>query len=188
MKRPQFSVELILSVSKTTLANGRENVTALSRFGITEELLNQFESDINTAEALPSGKSVLLEMKDFTQSKDDALDECFNWGRELRTRMQLVFERGSHQYQSFPSSDFIKATYSESVMMTVMPILIKIATKYQDQLSVYGQTPEVLTDGTDFLNALREADAAQEFKKDDKKSSTQDRNIKFFNLDRKSVV
>ena len=179
MARIQYSEEKILSVSKTALNNARENLIALSVFGVTEEMLNQFQSDINTTEALPDDDSLKIDLKNFTHSKDEALDACYQWGRKLRTRLQLAFGRNSIQLNSFPSSKFNQAISSESKMMPVMETLYNIANQYQTQLATYGQTPEIVEQCTVLLNSLREADAVQESKKDDKKSSTQDRYIKF---------
>ena len=62
MNRPRFSEETILSVSKTTVTNARNNLTALSDFGVTEEMLNQFDTDIQAAEALPGETQNRIEL------------------------------------------------------------------------------------------------------------------------------
>jgi len=175
MKHLQFSEETVLSVSKTTLNSARENVTALSEFGLSEEMLNQFDSDIQVTEALPSEGYNRIELRGLTQDKDDSLDACYHWGRRLRARMQLAFGRDSSKFRSFPSSEFNVSAKSEKVMMPVMETLIKLAKKYQDQLASYGQTPEIQAQGSELLTALRGADAVQEIKKDDKRSATQER-------------
>ena len=48
MQRPKYSEETILSISKTTLTNARNNLDALVEFGGSEAMLNQFESEIQT--------------------------------------------------------------------------------------------------------------------------------------------
>ena len=53
MPRPQFAEETILTVAKTTLSNARNNLAALAEFGVSEDMLSQFETDITTTEALP---------------------------------------------------------------------------------------------------------------------------------------
>ena len=175
MERPNFSEETVLSVAKTTLNNARVNQSALSEFGVSEEMLNQFDSGIQAAEALSTEDYNRIELRGLTQDKEDALDSCYQWGRRLRTRMQLAFGRDSSKFKSFPSSEFNSAVHSESIMMPVMETLIKLAKKCQDQLASYGQTPEIMAQGSELLTALRGADAVQEIKKDDKRSATQER-------------
>ena len=182
MNRPRFSEETILSVSKTTVTNARNNLTALSDFGVTEEMLNQFETNIQTAEALPGETQNRIELKDLTHDKEEDLDSCYQWGRKLRVRLQLAFGRDSSQAKSFPSKDFQDAVNSENTMMTVMEVLISLADKYKTELANFGQTPVILAQGSEFLSNLREADSTQELKKDEKRHATQNRYQQFKNL------
>jgi len=169
-------------VAKTTLANARTNLTALAEFGVTAATLEQFGAAIQTAEALSRETQHRIELKDLTHDKEEALDACFQWGRKLRVRLQLAFGKNSSQARSFPSKDFQNAINSEHTMMAVMEALISLANKYQAELAGFGQTPELLAQGSEFLNELRAADTAQELKKDTKKQSTQDRYQQFKNL------
>ena len=182
MSNPKFSEETILAVAKTTLANARTHLNALSEFGITAAMLNEFESQIQAAEALPDEVSNRIDLRSFTQGKADALEACYQWGRQLRTRLQLTFGNTTPQAKSFPSKEFNAAINSESKMMPVMEILINLATQYQEKLSQHGQTPEMLAKGSELLAKLRETDKAQELKKDGKKSGTQERYQKFQTL------
>ncbi|NQT26665.1 hypothetical protein HQ585_15020 [candidate division KSB1 bacterium] len=179
MERPRFSEETILSVSKTTLANGRSTFAALSDFGVTEETLNTFEAKIQSAEALPFETQNRIELRGLTGHKDEELDACHLWGRKLRLRLQMAFGRGSSQAGSFPSKEFKNAENSENTMMSVMKVLIDLADKYKIELAGFGQTPEILAEGNECLNQLKEADASQENKKDNKKQSTQERYQQF---------
>jgi hypothetical protein len=182
MNRPRYSEETILSVAKTTLTNARNNVAALSDFGITEESLNEFDTEIQAAEALPGETQNRIELGDLTHDKEEALDACYQWGRKFRVRLQLAFGKDSAQAKSFPSKDFQNAVNSENTMMTTMEILISLADKYKTELTKYGQTPEILAQGTEFLTNLRETDSAQETRKDEKKQATKDRYQQFKNL------
>ena len=67
-------------------------------------------------------------------------------------------------------------------MMRIMDTLISLADKYQAELAEVGQTPELLAQGPELLAALRDADAAQELKKDAKRSATQERYQSFQGL------
>ena len=182
MNRPGFSEETILSVAKTTLANARTHLTALAEFGVTAATLDQFGAAIQSAEVLSRETQHRIELKDLTHDKEEALDACFQWGRKLRVRLQLAFGKNSAQARSFPSKDFQNAINSEHTMMALMEALISLANKYQTELASFGQTPELLAQGSELLNELRAADTAQELKKDTKKQSTQDRYQQFKNL------
>jgi hypothetical protein len=182
MNRPAFSEETILSVARTTLANARANLTALAEFGVTAATLDQFGAAIQTAEALSRETQQRIELKDLTQTKEDAMDACYQWGRKLRLRLQLAFGKSSAEARLFPAKDFQNAVNSEHAMMAVMDVLIDLADKYKTELAAFGQTPELLAQGRDLLNDLRTADSAQELKKDTKKQSTQDRYQQFKNL------
>lgn len=178
----QFSESIILTNSKTTHRNALENQSALSVFGITVESLNQFGTKIQTAEALPNETAQRIELRGLTVDKDEAMDNCIDWGRNLRIRLQLAFGKNSPEAISFPSEQFRAARSSENIMMPVMEILITQAEKYQVELSAFGQTPEELAAGQICLDQLRSADAAQELQKDTKRSATQERYAIFSEL------
>lgn len=175
MDRPRFSEETILSVSKTKLATARKHVPVLADFGITEEFVNRFETDINAAEALPGETQNRIELRGLTADKDEVLDACVLWGGKLRLRLELAFGRRSSQYNAFPSAEFGTAQKSENTMMNVIEILLALAGKYQAELAEHGQTPEFLTEGTNLLNELRAADLAQEEQKEEKQMATRER-------------
>ncbi len=182
MNRPKFSEATILSVAKTTLANARSTATALAEFGVTDESLNAFESNIQQAEALPGETQERIELRDLTTDKDEALDACYQWGRKLRVRLQLAFGRTSAQAQSFPSKEFNAAVSSENTMMSVMEVLIALADKHNAELTDYGQSAEILAQGSQLLAALRAADAVQEVRKDAKRQATLTRYELFLQL------
>lgn len=175
MPKPPVSEEKILAVSKSTLNTARNTLDALSEFGFNQENLTNYESEISIAEAMPSETSNRIDLTNLTGDKDEALDDCELWGRNLRYRIQLAFGKSSSEFKSFPSKKFEKATYSETKMMPIMEILIKQAVKYHPQLSNCGQTDEIRDAGNTLLENLRSADAQQESQKTEKPSSTQER-------------
>lgn len=179
MNKLKFSEETILSVSKTTLANARAQLAGLAEFGISQQLLDDFEANIQAAEALPNEVSNRIDLRDMTRGKDEALEACYQWGRMLRARLQLAFGNTSAQAKAFPGKEFKTALSSESKMMPVMEILISLAAQYQTELAAVGQTPEILAEGSALLDSLRQADQSQELKKDQKRSATQERYQKF---------
>lgn len=179
MNRPRFSEETILSVAKTTLENARTYQADLASFGVTTQLLDAFESNIQAAEALPDETANRINLRGITQEKDSALEACTEWGRRLRTRLEMAFGNKSPQVSLFPSKELTAAADSESQMMPVMEILIDLATQHQTELAAVGQTPEILAEGGSLLEELRQADQAQELRKDTKLSATQERYQQF---------
>lgn len=104
MNKLKFSEETILSVSKTTLANANAHAhqAGLAEFGISQQLLDDFEANIQAAEALPNEVSSRIDLRDMTRGKDEALEACYQWGRMFRARLQLAFGNTSAQAKAFP--------------------------------------------------------------------------------------
>ena len=182
MSRPRFSETTILSVSKTTLANARSHTAALSEFGITKGLLDEFETDIQAAEALSSETHNRIILRGFTEDKDEALDNCYLWSRQLRLRLEMAFGENSPEAKSFPSRQFKNAVNSENGMMAVMKTLQALAGKHKETLAKFGQKAEYLAQGAQCLDDLRAKDSTQEVKKDEKKQKTQQRYKDFLKL------
>jgi hypothetical protein len=180
--KPRYSEEVILMKSRLTAKNARSVLPALTAFNVTEAKINDFEAKIDEAEALPREATNRIEITASTDEKDDALDACVDWGKDLRLRLEFGFGKNSVQYRSFPSSDFEQARTSEIVMKKVMTTLIEIAKKYPVELAEEGQTPEILAQGDELLNELRETDLTQETQKAGKPLLTQDRYQKFLHL------
>ncbi len=169
MAAPRFSETTIISVSKTTLVNGRKTVDGLSVFGIDEVYVTAFESNISTAESMPTETGNRITLSGLTRSIDDVLDSCELWGKNLRTRLEIAFGRKSAELKSFPAKEFSKTGSSENAMMAVMKTLNDLASKHNDALTAAaGQTPEILVQGADLLESLREADLVQEVNKVEK--------------------
>ncbi|MCI0516118.1 hypothetical protein L0128_23135 [candidate division KSB1 bacterium] len=182
MNRPPYPEGTILSVSKTVLANARQQVTALSEFGVNPEFLATFQKDIETAEALPSNLQNRIELKTLTRQKDDILKDAFEWGKNLYLRIQLAYGRDSAEAKLFPIDELQAAIKSEIALMGIMPVLIELAGKYQTKLVEVGQTAAVRAQGQALSEELRNIDAAQELKKDKKLQSTQERYQLFIKL------
>jgi len=173
------SEESILAIAKTTHEHATTHLAAMAAFGLTEAMLTQFQTDIDTAEAMKSETDQRIALRLLTVDKEDALDACVLWGRQLRTRLQLAFGRGSVQAQSFPAEAFNRGGSSERMMMPVMETLISLAHQYSTALTDYGQDETVIAQGETALADLRTADSQQELKKDHKRAATQERGQAF---------
>ena len=182
MNRPPFSEETILSVAKTTLSIARNNAAALAGFGITEDYLNEFESKIQAAEALPGETRNRIDLRAHTSDKNQALASCYRWGLDLRMRLEMAFGKTSSQYKSFPGKQFDLAQRSENAMMAVIEVLLALADKYKTELASFGQTPQFFTEGEQYLAELRAKDTVQELQKETKQQATQERYVQFQEL------
>ncbi len=179
MNRPRFSGATILSIAKTTLINARMHEAELNQYGITAAMLNQFDTDIQAAEAMPGELQNRLNLRIYTQDKDVALDNCYLWGRQLRVRLETAFGRTSPEFQSFPLRQFRNTISSEKNMMYVLETLLLLADTHKEILANFGQTDAVLVQGAQCLADLRAKDAAQEVQKDEKRKATLERHQKF---------
>ncbi len=178
----RHSEGIILSVAKTTLQTLRDLIAQLSEFGLDTAVADQFDADITAAEAMPTDLHNRISLRQLTSDKEEALNACWQWGRKLRTRLQLAFGANSPQSKSFPSKEFSDSANSENNMMSVMKVLTALAETHKDVLANFGQTPEILAEGSVLLDDLRGADAVQEQQKDSKRVATEERHQVFQKL------
>jgi hypothetical protein len=172
----------IISASKKVLDIAREHIKQMSLFGITEYYLSNFELKILECEDFINRDIEIIELKDLTNRKYKALEDCYNWGRQLALRVEIAFGKKSEQFDNFPSKHLLESQKSDEKMLSLMEVLISISKKYSVELFDFGQTVEVIEEGLKFYRTLRIANAAQEKKKDSKKESTKNRREKFYDL------
>ncbi len=67
-------------------------------------------------------------------------------------------------------------------MLGIFDMIIELAGKHQAQLAAAGQTPAMIQQGKNLSQQLRDANVAQEVKKDEKYTATQERRQKFLAL------
>ncbi|MCB0264359.1 MAG: hypothetical protein KDH95_15410 [Calditrichaeota bacterium] len=174
MNRPKYPISTILSVGKSTLQTGRSKQDALQAFG-GQLLLDTLESQIQAFEELPTHIENRADLKGLTEGKMTALDNCKNWGGDLRTRMVLAFGSDSTEYRQFPNGAFNEVGSSDDRMIYVMGTLIHLATTHHEQLTTHGQTEAERDKGSQLLTALKAAETFQETKKDANYSATRER-------------
>ena len=178
----KYPEEKILSISKTTLTIAQDHEAELSKFGINAVFLAAFALAIVETEGLFDENKERYELKILTAIKNEALDRCYLWCRDVYVRIKLAFEKDSKEVQSFPSKILADADDSEKNMSPVMETIIVIATEHETVLANFGQDAAMLAEGTSLLNELREADKNQQHKKVSKKEATQIRHKMFNNL------
>lgn len=176
------STEKILVEAKNTLRIAHDYADTLQTFGISDAFLTQMQTDIESAEALPTEAMNRVDLKLMTGSKDDILDDCYLWGRQLKLRLDLAFGKRSEQTKLLSGTDLSNAGKSEVQMTSLMELMVKLANQYQTELADVGQTPEILEQGTTLLNSLRTADSDQELKKKTKRLETSERHDVFYQL------
>ncbi|MBN2090104.1 hypothetical protein JW964_10835 [candidate division KSB1 bacterium] len=182
MTKLRYPEPVILSVAQVIEANARNHVERFATFGITETFLNQFHAKIQQGESMPNDLANRLELKGFTVEKDRILAASYQWGKELRVRIETVFGKRSPEYAAFPNKVFSQAGNSETRLLPIFGFLISLAEKYQNELAIMGQTPAVLENGRHLLNALQGANLAQETKKVEKTVSNEERKRLFLEL------
>ena len=164
MSDNQVSVprDRILEESRLKLAIARDHLDALSRFGLNTDWLNQFEQEIDEAQNVPSFNEQQAQLKSLTVAKDAKLAECRQWGRELRLRMELAYDKNNNPPIPFPSKDWTQSERSETKAIALLPRLIKIATTQAEALAKAGQTQADIDKGQQLLQDLNDANQAQE--------------------------
>ena len=178
----KYPEEKILSVSKTTSSIAEENAAALLKFGIDPVFLAAFALAIVETEALFDENKERYDLKILTAIKNEILERCYTWCREVYVRIEMAFGKDSKEVLSFPSKILTAAYDSEKRMSPVMETIISIAIEHETILANFGQDAVILAEGTTLLNELREADKNQQHKKVHKKEATQIRHIYFNRL------
>lgn len=182
MTTTKHSEELILSTALTTHQNATENKASLSSFGINDALLDEFQQKIVKAQAMPKEEQKRVELNDITAAKNQTLENCYNWGKQLKLRVELAFGKKSPQAAAFTTVKFTEAKKSESQMLVTMQALIALAQTNNLQLTAFGQTEEFVQQGTDLLELLKTNDSLQESSKVTKRSISEERHILFNEL------
>ena len=177
-----YAMADILDAASNTLAAGRKYEEVLSIFGLNADFFSRFEAKFNEAKAVPTERENRVLLSNTTDSKDDILAECYQWGKYLNLRLRNAFGYGSREHLAFPSDDFYGAKDSESAMMPVMEQLLTMARTYKAELLDHGQTDETIAEGEALLTALDEADDIQELKKLTKGGDTEERRLLFSEL------
>ncbi|MBD3273748.1 MAG: hypothetical protein GF372_00455 [Candidatus Marinimicrobia bacterium] len=103
----------ILDAASNTLAAGRKYQEVLSIFGLNADFFSRFETIINETKAVTTERENRVLLSNTTDSKDDILAECYQWGKYLNLRLRNAFGHGSREHQKFPSDTFYAASQSE---------------------------------------------------------------------------
>ncbi len=175
-------LDRLLEEARLKLAIAREHVQELESFGITNDWLDQGESDIATAVSYPTFGQQRNELKSLTAAKDSKLEECVQWGRKLRFRMAIAAEEQKSLAVQFPSKDWNQAEKSESKLITLFPTLLQLARTQATALVSAGQTEADLSRGKQLLEELVAANQAQEEYNLKRTNVTAERRIAFRKL------
>jgi len=182
MTKTKQSEELILSTALITHQNATDNKASLQSFGINDALLDEFHQKIVQAQAMPKEEQKRVELNEITATKNQSLENCYNWGKQLKLRVELAFGKKSPQATAFTTAKFASAKKSESQMLVTMLALLELAQNHNESLANFGQTPEFIQEGTEFLESLKSIDKLQEQTKSSKQSVSEERHILFNEL------
>lgn len=175
MQPPRHSRRVTIGVGRNTLKNGRDHVGNLSTLGVDDKYLDTLEEDIRMVEAEPTENQNREILKGYTRSKDGVVEACEEWCDQLRLRLSSAFGKSSQEYNSFPSARLTDARGNELKMLELMPEMLDLAEKYDEELQRAGQTCEVLERGNELTEQLRYSEDDQEVFKEEKEASTQER-------------
>lgn len=165
----------ILEISEITLSTAKKHLQKLGTFGINSDFLENFENDIKKAEDLLNKNSDVEEQKNLTSKKNKALENCYDWARQLAIRIEICFGRKSEVFENFPSKKLLKAQRNEAVMLPLMETVIKIAENNFEDLQNCGLTKETIEQGRAEAQNLRTANKLQKQKKAENKLLTKER-------------
>ncbi|MCP4181447.1 MAG: hypothetical protein GY756_27100 [bacterium] len=158
--------------ARTCISIVRDNIDKFIKFNETDVTIDEFESDVDEAESIWDDKMERMDLKSLTSIKDEFLTKSFNWGRDLYLRVKLALSKNPNISIIFPSKDLQKSRYNDSLMISLLEILIKLAEDKSEYLAPHGLTPDVIQEGKDLLQNLRKSDYEQELKKLTRKGAT----------------
>jgi hypothetical protein len=156
------ATEQILEQTRLKITIARQHFKALQEFGLTPTWLDQLELAADAAEAIPSFVQQKEELKSLTAAKNAALEDCIQWGRKLRYRMQLVFDKKTPVGMQFPIKEWRESERNESRLIALFPSLITMAKQHKIALANAGQTDVNIQEGEQLLAILKTANEAQE--------------------------
>jgi len=156
------TLDRILEEARLKTAIALEHLKALNSFGITQEWLDRMEVDINTVMEIPTFDLQKTELKQFTAAKDAKLNECKEWGKQLKLRMTLAVADKKLKGVEFPNKTWNDCQQSESKLIVFFPTLIELAKVNAKALEAIGQTQEYIYQGEQLLKDLIIANQAQE--------------------------
>jgi len=178
----QLSQQNILSISKNTLDLSKEYLLSLSAYGVNSAFLTKFENEIAEAENLLNRDLDIIRLKELTFEKNIALENCYNWGRQLAIRIEIGFGKKSKEYVNFPSKKLLNAQRNEKLLIPLMQVIIEISENYVEKLSEFGLTEETILEGKQLYGNLKEINDLQKTRKNENKRKTNERKFKFRNL------
>lgn len=175
MKRPHYPESVVLERADYFFNCASEDVADLSNFGITPEYLAEFQNRKEYARSLPDWEGQRMEIKDETGKKNSVLEECFEWGKDFRAKLEICYGKSSREMRKFPSTSFNLAIGSERRMASVMKNLLRMSKSLQPVMVKFCVTDEFIATGDNLLSSLYLANSAQEDQKGDSKETTQER-------------
>jgi len=175
-------LDRILEEARLKLAIAQDHLTALHSFGITQEWLDQMQTDINTVADIPTFDLQKTELKQLTAAKDAKLSVCQEWGKQLKLRMTLATTDKKLKGVEFPTKTWNECQQNESKLIAFFPTLIELAKTHSPVLETIGQTKEYITQGQQLLKDLIVANQAQEEYNIKRKGVTSDRQTLYRSL------
>ncbi|HKJ66384.1 MAG TPA: hypothetical protein VKA68_00365 [bacterium] len=174
---PNYSEQTILSVGSVTLFVARDHQPALEDGGLSGHRIDQMERDIEELEAAPTEEANKLTLRGFTESKNEALDQCYLWGRKFEQKIEDIYGKHSAEAGMFPRDQFADAVDSEDEMLVVMPTLLDLLEQLEEGLAQNGELEEFKSEGSAALETLQNRELTQELYKVEKGEQARHRQV-----------
>jgi len=139
----------------------------LDEFGITQDFITGFESDITAAEGFKTADEVDKDTAVLTVQKNNKNKECYTW---IKTALihygKLYPNRNSAERKLFPD-DYTVARTNDTHTAAVMPTIIKLLTDNKAALMAKGMKADFIDKGAALLAGLNEVKLQHTKKMDD---------------------
>jgi hypothetical protein len=168
-------LDRILEEARLKAAIAEEHLAALSSFGIDRDWLDQVQADIQAIADIPTFELQKAELKQLTSAKDAKLDECKEWGKQLKLRMTLAAADKKLKGVEFPTKAWNDCLANESKLIAFSPMLIDLAKTHASVLETIGQPADYVAQGEQLLKDLIVANQAQQEYNIKRKGVTVDR-------------
>jgi hypothetical protein len=175
-------LDRILEEARLKAVIAQSYLTALKSFGISQDWLDQIQTDINAIADIPTFDLQKTQLKQLTSAKDVKLNECKEWGRQLKLRMTLATTDKKLKGVEFPSKTWIDCQQNESKLIAFFPTLIELAKNHASVLETMGQTKDDVQQGQKLLQELIETNQSQEEFNIKRKGITVDRQLVYRRL------
>ncbi len=139
----------------------------LDEYGITQEFITEFDSEIAAAEGFKTADEVDKDTAVITGKKNDKNKECYKWIKTSLLHYEKVFpQKNSPERKLFPK-DYSDANTNDTHTVSIMPDIIKLLNDNKDTLIKKRMKEEFIGAGEALLADLNNLKTQHKKKMDD---------------------